>query len=73
MIHYPPFNVKRENSLFTELFESFGVKKVIYGHLHGKDSRVDLKVLKNGIEYYLTSCDLVDNKIITVAEDDKNV
>ena len=73
LIHYPPFNVKREPSLFTELFESFGVKKVIYGHLHGKDSRADLKVVKNGIEYYLTSCDLVDNKIITVTEDVKNV
>ncbi|MBQ7374196.1 MAG: metallophosphoesterase [Clostridia bacterium] len=70
LIHYPPFNVKRENSLFTELFESYGVKKVIYGHLHGKDSRADLKVLKNGIEYYLTSCDLVDNKLILIKEND---
>ena len=70
LIHYPPFNVRRENSLFTDLFESYGVKKVIYGHLHGKDSRADLKVLKNGIEYYLTSCDLVDNKLIFVKEYD---
>ena len=52
--------------LFTDLFESFGVKKVIYGHLHGKESRSDLKVVKNEIEYYLTSCDLVDNKLILV-------
>ena len=70
LIHYPPFNVRRENSLFTELFESYGVKKVIYGHLHGKDSRADLKVLKNGIEYYLTSCDLVDNKLILLGDKD---
>jgi predicted phosphohydrolase len=68
LIHYPPFYVKREKSLFTELFETFGVKKVIYGHLHGKDSRADIKVVKNGIEYYLTSCDLVDNKLITIKE-----
>lgn len=70
LIHYPPFNVKRENSLFTELFESYGVKKVIYGHLHGKDSRADLKVVKNGIEYLLTSCDLIDNKLIFIKESD---
>ena len=68
LIHFPPFNVRRENSLFTQLFEEYGVKKVIYGHLHGKDSRADLKVLKNGVEYYLTSCDLVDNKLVLIKE-----
>lgn len=68
LIHFPPFNVRRENSLFTELFESYGVTKVIYGHLHGKDSRVDLIVNKNGIEYYLTSCDLVNNKLILIKD-----
>ena len=68
LIHYPPFNVRRENSLFTDLFESYGVKKVVYGHLHGKDSRADLKVVKNGIDYYLTSCDLVDNKLVFIKE-----
>ena len=72
LIHYPPFNVRRENSLFTELFESYGVKKVIYGHLHGKDSRADLKVVKNGLEYYLTSCDLVDNKLILVGDNEND-
>ena len=66
LIHYPPFNVRRENSLFTELFENFGVSKVIYGHLHGKESRTDLKIVKNGIEYYLTSCDQVDNKLTLI-------
>ncbi len=68
LIHYPPFNVRREDSLFTQLFEEYGVKKVIYGHLHGKDSRADLKVVKGGIEYYLTSCDLVDNKLVLIKE-----
>ena len=68
LIHYPPFNYKRENSLFTELFESLGVKKVIYGHLHGKDARTDLKIIKNGIEYYLTSCDQTDNKLVLIRD-----
>ncbi len=68
LIHYPPFNVRRENSLFTDLFESFGVSKVIYGHLHGKEARTDLKVVKNGITYYLTSCDQVDNKLTLIRE-----
>ncbi|MBQ0099368.1 MAG: metallophosphoesterase [Firmicutes bacterium] len=66
LIHYPPFNVKREDSLFTELFEKNGVDIVIYGHLHGKDVRSDKLVIKNGIKYYLTSCDQVDNKLTEI-------
>ena len=66
LIHYPPFNVKREPSLFTDLFEKNGVNAVIYGHLHGNDCRSDLKVRKNGIDYYLTSCDQLDNKLAEI-------
>ncbi len=66
LVHYPPFNVKREDSLFTALFEEYKVDKVVYGHLHGKDVRADKLVIKNGIEYYLTSCDQVDNKLIEI-------
>lgn len=66
LIHYPPFNVRRENSAFTDLFEEYGVNSVIYGHLHGKDVRADKLVLKNGVKYYLTSCDQVDNKLTEI-------
>ncbi|MEG1806229.1 MAG: metallophosphoesterase [Clostridia bacterium] len=58
MMHFPPFNVKRENSNFTDIFEEFGVENVIYGHLHGKDSLSIKKVTRGGVNYYLTSCDL---------------
>ena len=66
MIHYPPFNVRRENSGFTDIFEEFGVSAVIYGHLHGKNVRADKFVIKNGVKYYLTSCDMVDNKLTEI-------
>mgnify|MGYP005756485883 CR=1 FL=1 len=69
LVHYPPFNAKRENSLFTELFEEHGVNKVVYGHLHGSESRTDRKIVRNGIEYYLTSCDQVDNKLTLITGD----
>ena len=68
LIHYPPFNVRRENSLFTDNFEKNGVAKVVYGHLHGKECRTDLKIVKNGVEYYLTSCDQADNKLTFITE-----
>ena len=70
LIHYPPFNARLENSLFTELFENFGVDKVVYGHLHGKDAKAYYKTNKNGIEYILSSCDLIENNLVEVHSND---
>lgn len=66
MIHYPPFNSKFEDSIFTKLMEQYNVKKCVYGHLHGKSSRGQKVVVKNGVEYYLTSCDKVDNTLVQI-------
>ena len=66
LVHFPPFNVKREDSLFTKIFEENGVDVVVYGHLHGKNVRADKLVIKNGVKYYLTSCDQVDNKLTEI-------
>ena len=63
LVHYPPFNVKRESSIFTNIFEENKINAVVYGHLHGKSVRSDKLVVKNGIKYYLTSCDQVENKL----------
>lgn len=56
LIHFPPFGVKKEDTLFTELFEANQVDKVVFGHLHGA-SYFPLRSEKAGIEYILTSCD----------------
>ena len=66
MVHFPPFNAQRENSLFTDLFEKYGIKKVVYGHLHGNASRTDSIVQKNGVTYYLTSCDQTGCKLVDI-------
>ncbi len=66
LVHFPPFNVRREDNEYTKIFEQFGVDAVIYGHLHGKSVRADKLVEKNRIKYYLTSCDQVDNKLTEV-------
>ena len=57
-MHFPPMNRRGEPSGFTELFKKYGVKRVVYGHLHGEN------VFKNGpqgeidgIEYSLVSLD----------------
>ena len=66
LLHFPPFDVLFNNSEVTELLEEYKVNKVLYGHLHGKNTRVNPLVEKNGISYYLTSCDLIGNKLVDV-------
>jgi predicted phosphohydrolase len=66
LMHYPPFNSKYEDSDFTKLFEKYGVKKVVFGHLHCYDKKQKLQLTKNKIKYYLTSCDIVGNKLIKI-------
>ena len=65
MIHYPPFNSRKENSVYTELMEKFGVDAVVYGHLHAYKPE-SLVMTKNEIKYYLTSCDLLQNKLVEI-------
>ena len=66
MIHYPPFNVKFENTPVTDLFEKYGIDAVVYGHLHGKSCYAKKTFTKNGVKYLLTSCDQINNTAVTV-------
>ncbi len=65
MIHYPPFNLKTESTLFTELFEQNGVEKAVFGHLHGA-GYFPLKTERRGVEYILASCDKVGFRLVKV-------
>lgn len=65
MIHYPPFTLKNEGSLFTDLFEAHGADKVVFGHIHGA-AYFPLRTERAGIEYLLTSCDKVDFRLVKV-------
>lgn len=66
MIHFPPFNSNFDESEFTKLFEKYNVNTVVYGHLHGKQSRSVNHTNINGIDYFLTSCDKLNNKLIQI-------
>ncbi|MBQ4072580.1 MAG: metallophosphoesterase [Clostridia bacterium] len=61
MTHFPPFNSRYLSSHYTDLFKEYGVHSVVYGHLHGNSSRTQLIHEKQGINYYLTSCDKLNN------------
>jgi predicted phosphohydrolase len=66
MTHFPPFNSRFDASAFTELFSEYGVKKIVYGHLHGDRSRYKAAVKKDGAEYLLTSCDFLNNNPLQI-------
>lgn len=66
MMHYPPFGVNRTPSEFSKLFSKYEVQKVVYGHLHGKDAYPSYNLTLDNVDYYLTSCDLVNNTLIKI-------
>ncbi len=65
MIHFPPINPKKEDTLFSQLFEKNGVDKAVFGHIHGS-FYYPLKTEKNGIEYILTSCDKTGFSLVKI-------
>jgi len=67
MVHFPPFEKNYNDSVFTRLFEKYEVFCVIFGHLHGTQYKnYKMTQTKNGVKYYLTSCDLLKNKLIEI-------
>ncbi len=65
MLHYPPCNFHRQESELTNLIEKYGVSVVVFGHLHGFKKAIT-KFEMNGVDYYLTSCDIVENKLVEI-------
>ncbi|OQB24618.1 MAG: Calcineurin-like phosphoesterase [Firmicutes bacterium ADurb.Bin182] len=57
MMHFPPFNDRQQASGFTDLLEEYGIKHVIYAHLHGKSCENAFEGNLRGINYTLCSAD----------------
>ena len=66
MTHYPPFNSTFRATPFTDAIADYNPDAVVYGHLHGSGSRAERLVDNGGVKYYLTSCDLVGNKLVRI-------
>lgn len=66
LTHYPPFGNNFERTAMTDLFNEYGVGKVIYGHIHSKTSYHRLYFRIGEVEYILTSTDLRDHKLIPI-------
>ncbi|MDR3242996.1 MAG: metallophosphoesterase [Clostridiales Family XIII bacterium] len=57
-LHFPPSNERGQPTGFTGLMEEFGVRTVVYGHLHGKDVfGKGIRGNVRGTEYSLVSLD----------------
>lgn len=68
-LHFPPTNEKQQPSGFTELFSQYGVKKVVYGHLHGKEAYANgIEAIFNGVEYHLVSLDRLQCQPLLIFE-----
>ena len=67
MIHFPPFNMDKEQSEFMKLFEEFNVDVVVFGHLHGY-TKCDRVSEINSVTYYFTSCDHINNDPVLIFE-----
>lgn len=65
MMHYPPCNFKKEESEFTKLLKGAQVDTVVFGHIHGVKRKQNQFKL-DGINFYLTSCDMVDNQLVKI-------
>lgn len=72
LMHYMPANEKHEYSGFIELFQKYGVTRVVYGHLHARAYRYRLPDYIWGISFYLASADYLNftPRLITCWPDD---
>jgi len=69
VLHYPPTNEQKEPSIFTDLFEKYGVTTVVYGHIHSKPYYdLALQGEYRGVVYHLTSCDYLNFKLKAIRE-----
>lgn len=62
MVHFPPFvETCDDDNRMVNILEEYGVKKVIYGHLHGSSlQKIKNIVNRNDVEYIITSCDYIN-------------
>jgi predicted phosphohydrolase len=62
IMHYPPFNEKREPSLFTDAWEQAGAELVVYGHLHGVSADMVFEGTMRSVEYRMVASDYIGFK-----------
>ncbi len=57
LLHFPPFNARREPGAYVDILRTFGVRRCLYGHLHGRGRYAAIQGDLDGIDYRLVSAD----------------
>ncbi len=68
MLHYPPLlpETLREGTAFSRLLSAYGVRRCVYGHLHGPSIRRGFAGEYGGVRYDLVSCDALGFRLLDV-------
>lgn len=70
MLHYPPvpmYGAAFENDTeINKLLREYGVNKVVFGHIHRPQQVNSTRFVRDGMEYILSSCDMVSNTPVRV-------
>ncbi|MCI5535258.1 MAG: metallophosphoesterase [Clostridiales bacterium] len=67
VMHFPPVSKLNAYSGFQRLFEEYGVKKVLYGHVHGEDGfRNTIQGVFDKVDYQLISLDYLNCRPVKV-------
>lgn len=57
--HYPPILPGSLDNRITALLKKYGVKRCIYGHIHGAQKKNAVEGVYDGVKYMLVSCDCI--------------
>lgn len=60
MTHYPPTNPRLDPTAVTDLLERYQVQICLFGHLHGIRKDKTFFGTARGVQYILTSCDVLN-------------
>ncbi len=57
LLHFPPMMKDEKTTCFTRILENYGASICLFGHLHGEDRSSAFEGVREGVRYYLVSCD----------------
>jgi predicted phosphohydrolase len=66
MTHYPPIGADMKPTRASQILEEYGVKIVVFGHLHNIRSDCSLFGEARGVRYVLTSSDYIRHQPIAI-------
>ncbi len=69
VLHFPPVSKPASFSGFQQVFEDYGVKRVVYGHIHGEDGfRSAISGVHHGVQYRLISLDNLNCRPVLIEQ-----